>query len=160
MAVLLSAVAQVHAADQQKEFNAQLYTALLQRASLARVKELIEVRRADITAVVELSPFKTTPIHLAVRSSTKDSSVLVYLIGCGADVNGKDYDGHIPLHDACRYNFLDAVKILLECGVNTQEKNKRGQTPLDIARESGHHNVVQFLEEYESASDIKEPEGN
>ncbi|XP_062584923.1 krev interaction trapped protein 1-like [Saccostrea cucullata] len=51
----------------------------------------------------------------------------------------------VPLHMAAYKGSVDAAKILLEAGCNTNALNELGQSPLHIAAKEGHWNVVQEL---------------
>lgn len=53
-------------------------------------------------------------------------------------------EGHTPLHLACKLGYLDAVKLLVQHG-EVVCYDGQGKTPLDLARESGHESVVQWL---------------
>ena len=57
-----------------------------------------------------------------------------YLLGRGADINGKDNDGFTPLHCAVEDEQEEMVKFLLEKGADLSVKNMDGDTALDIAR--------------------------
>ena len=49
-------------------------------------------------------------------------------------------------HEACREGHTDVVMYLVhEIGVSAICFNMEGDTPLDLACEHGHHNVVEFL---------------
>ncbi|KAK7954984.1 hypothetical protein PG988_015678 [Apiospora saccharicola] len=64
----------------------------------------------------------------------------------GANVNGRDYKGHTPLHDAARTGNLSATRALLRApGIRVSAGNESGLTPLDFARVDGHEGVVEAL---------------
>lgn len=151
--VLLCLGAHVHAAADQKELNKQLYNALVHGASLARVQDLIEVHRADINGIAEHSIFRTPALHLAVSSSTQDSSVLVYLIGRGVDVNGKESDNSTACHYAAAFNRADFLKILFNSGANVKAKKKDGKTPLHSACYNNALHAAKAL--FECGADIQ-----
>lgn len=68
---------------------------------------------------------------LTIRTSWASNNMLglKQLIDDGADVNGKDERGNVPLISAAEIND-EAVKILLEAGANVNGKNREGETPL------------------------------
>ena len=49
------------------------------------------------------------------------------------------------LHCAAFGRSIDVVKFLMEHGANDKATNKSGDTPFDIAVESGHSNVVEYF---------------
>jgi hypothetical protein len=51
------------------------------------------------------------------------------------DLNCKNGDGNTILHVAARYGNLPAVQLLVRQGASPVERNYRGKTPLDLARE-------------------------
>jgi ankyrin repeat protein len=53
-------------------------------------------------------------IHLAIAEAKVD--VLRLLIECGADLNARNADGRLPLHDCFELNHDDYAKILLDAG--------------------------------------------
>ncbi|ROT61622.1 putative serine/threonine-protein phosphatase 6 regulatory ankyrin repeat subunit B isoform X3 [Penaeus vannamei] len=49
------------------------------------------------------------------------------------------------LHIACRRRETELVRLLVEAGANTDEKNSAGQTPLHIAAEEGDEATVKYF---------------
>ncbi|KAJ8000775.1 hypothetical protein DPEC_G00183830 [Dallia pectoralis] len=75
------------------------------------------------------------------------TSVAQLLLLAGANPNVADRRvGATPLHDAARTGFLDTVKILVEFNANPNTVDNKSCRPIDLARESGHQNVVEFLQ--------------
>ncbi|EGD73736.1 hypothetical protein PTSG_12317 [Salpingoeca rosetta] len=54
------------------------------------------------------------------------------------DINQQVIYGDTPLHVACRHNQPAVVELLLKKGADTAVKNKKGETPYDVAQASGH----------------------
>lgn len=74
------------------------------------------------------------------------------IVNKGADVNvrasenvGVYYSGEVALHYAARHNDIEAAKILLYAGANKNIRNNSGKTPLDLAIEYHHTEMVKFL---------------
>ena len=74
------------------------------------------------------------------------------IVNKGADVNvrvsenvGAYYPGEAALHYAARHNDIEAAKILLYAGANKNIRDSSGKTPLDLAIECHHTEMVKFL---------------
>lgn len=97
-----------------------------------------------------------TPICLA-----RDSNIIRLLLGYGADINEKNFDGGTALHyiveHSCstRYEnesptwYLDVIKTLIMCGADVNAKNNEGQTLLQVANPR-MEDVRKLLKEYEA----------
>jgi hypothetical protein len=89
-----------------------------------------------------------TPFYIAVRNGHLDSVRLM------TNIRRVDYDAVCakaldasPFWIACRQGHAEMVELLLkECPCDTQRPNRYGLTPLDAARNGGHHDVVKMLE--------------
>ena len=56
-------------------------------------------------------------------------------------------NGNTPLHVAALNGYTDIVRLLLEQpGIDTTRTNNEGKTALDLAREKGHSEISQLLE--------------
>jgi ankyrin repeat protein len=66
------------------------------------------------------------------------------LIHHGTDVNPEMAILN-PLHLACWFGWSDLVDLLLRHGASPEKRLPDGKTALDLAREQGHHNIVQLL---------------
>lgn len=152
--VLLSAVAHVHAADGQLRLCSQVKNAIIYRYPVERIQHLIK----DITDVnLQFNSLhQITLCHIG--ASYNMVGVIDALYNKGGDISIKDADGETSLHHAAHRNSLEAAKVLLKYGADTQEKNNLGQTPADIARTNGYEEIVQLLDDFESIPDGKEPE--
>ena len=71
--------------------------------------------------------------------------VAALLLDSGADVNGKDSDGGMPLHFAAGSGHADLVTLLLDRGADVNGKTNEGWTPLHYAADYGHANVAALL---------------
>lgn len=61
------------------------------------------------------------------------------------NINETDKNHLTPLHWACYYGQLGAVKILLKCGANVSKLAPDHVTPLLLAAAGGHHEIVRLL---------------
>lgn len=119
------------------------------------ITHLLIERGADVNA---LDAYSRTPLHEAVSSLVgpkekilKNYGVAMLLLKYGANPNIRDdYYSWTPLHYAARYGAVDIVKELLEHGADPTIRDNKGRTPLDIAKEFGHDEVVQILASAES----------
>ena len=69
------------------------------------------------------------------------------LIDRGADVNQRGgLHSETPLHFAAQYGNVELVKLLLEAKADPTAKEFRGKTPLDVAKERKHPDIVKLLE--------------
>jgi ankyrin repeat protein/HEAT repeat protein len=67
------------------------------------------------------------------------------LIGRGADVNAKDWDGFTPLMIAARGGRADIAGLLLDEGARMEDRSKAGETALILAAAVGSTDVVKLL---------------
>jgi len=83
---------------------------------------------ADIEA--KSSNFRT-PLHIAcIRGHT---DIVKLLLNRGAQINSKDLDMNTPTHFCAEYGHPELLKLLLSHHPGLRMKNKKGQTPVDIA---------------------------
>ncbi|OWK00372.1 TNKS [Cervus elaphus hippelaphus] len=109
---------------------------------------------------------KSTPLHLAAGYNRV--RIVQLLLQHGADVHAKDKGGLVPLHNACSYGHYEVTELLLKhCavaslhpkrkqvtelllrkGANVNEKNKDFMTPLHVAAERAHNDVMEVLHKH------------
>ncbi|MBX3709543.1 MAG: ankyrin repeat domain-containing protein [Gammaproteobacteria bacterium] len=93
------------------------------------------------------------PLYTAMQN--KQTAILVFLLERGANVKLK-YNGFSPLYMGARDNHLDGVKALLahckENGINVGIDDIGGDssTPLYVAAQNGHADMVRLLAESEA----------
>ena len=91
------------------------------------------------------------PLHIACKMHTKLETVKL-LCDCDIDVNTRTFQsGDTPLHYACRYNYHEAVKYLMEeKSGNPSIQNSNGQLPLHIACTNMSFKLVELLSNYDA----------
>lgn len=99
----------------------------------------------DDGAEVNDKASRTSPLFWAMMTRTPNRKLVKLLIDRGANVNRHDGRG-TPLHYAAEYGNAELVKLLLEAKADPTAKDWRGKTPLDLAKESNHKEVVKMLE--------------
>lgn len=62
-----------------------------------------------------------------------------------AGVNNADFSGESLLHYAVRANNKEVVSDLLSLGADRSIKNRRGETPFDVAQEKGYQEIAALL---------------
>jgi ankyrin repeat protein len=91
-----------------------------------------------------LPSIHVTPIFLAVRYGNLPA--VKALLKSGVDVN-KRVPPRIgtPLYYAALHGHVSIVALLLDAGANAREPDDWGISPLNVARASGHENIVKLL---------------
>ena len=79
--------------------------------------------------------------------------LLSYVLTCDppADVNARDSAGHTSMAIAALSNNIAATKLLIDFGVDRNSDaggSNPNSTPLDIAKQSNHEEIVKLLTEY------------
>ena len=66
----------------------------------------------------------------------------------GAEINARDELNATPLHFACMYGRVEAVRLLIELGAKPDiESSGMGRTPMRLAEQNGHAEVVKILKD-------------
>ncbi len=63
----------------------------------------------------------------------------------GAGVNSADFVGDTILHYAVSENKRDIVSELITLGADTKAKDRKGETPYDLAKSKGYQDIMQLL---------------
>jgi ankyrin repeat protein len=70
----------------------------------------------------------------------------------GADIQAKctrlGHKGLTALHLAARHGRLDVVEVLLSKSADVNAKTKAGKTPLFLAKEAGHTEIIELLRKH------------
>lgn len=112
------------------------------------VMRLLIDRGADVNRVAT-HRLAVTPLHAALFGRQVDAALL--LIERGADVtlarggSGMKRAGWTPLHYAAGMGFSTLVQPLLDRGADPSRSDEEGKTPLDVARDADHSDIVTAL---------------
>ena len=118
-----------------------LHKAVRFNKGIAVVKFLVS-QGADVNAK---NGGNITPLREATFRGNLE--VARFLISEGADVNATGFvDNSTPLHIVARRNMLDFARLLVSNGADVNAKDNNDITPLDIARNHGHTEMVRLLE--------------
>ena len=74
-----------------------------------------------------------------------DMKIAKLLIDNNAEIDAKNIFDETPLHEACRYNYVEIAKLLLQKGANVSSRNDRGESPLLKTILWGHAKIVELL---------------
>jgi ankyrin repeat protein len=72
----------------------------------------------------------------------------IEILGHGGKLNAQTKSGHTPLHLAIKENRLKLARFFLENGAHPNVRNKKKETPLDIAMRKGSTHAVDLLLSY------------
>lgn len=86
-----------------------------------------------------------TILHEATEWDQPENARILVVEG-GATVDAKDSEGRTPLHLAGAYNRVKMVPLLLDLGADPNAKNRRGQTPRQMALEAKSPDTAAMLE--------------
>jgi hypothetical protein len=93
-----------------------------------------------------LFPFLNQALYIS--SGFGYLNLIKYFLKNGADINylhRRDGTYNNLLHIAASYGRVDIVKFLLEKGLDINSMNKFGKTALNIAKDWGHRDLINFL---------------
>ncbi len=80
-------------------------------------------------------------------SNRGNYAVVKKLITAGANLNAPDNYGYTALHKAAKAGHEQIVRLLVSNGADYKLKiNSPSQTPVQIAKSSGHYNIATYLE--------------
>ncbi|MFA6534698.1 MAG: ankyrin repeat domain-containing protein [Candidatus Babeliales bacterium] len=99
-----------------------------------------------------------TPLHLAIDS--KDTEIIVILLGAGANINEQDNNGNTPLFSACWIGTEETIKMLIDAGANVNMQNYKGHTPLHVAVWNDQINTLEALLRAGADFNISDKNGN
>jgi len=111
------------------------------------VLETLVARGADVN-LPSRNPMKVRPIHSAVAHHDPVVALQMaqVLLDNGVDVNVTQTGGFTPLHEAANHGNIEMVRLLIHHGANKTARSDDGRTPLDIAQQGHHDDVVALLQ--------------
>jgi len=83
-------------------------------------------------------------LHYAVGVDRLD--ILKLLMDKQADPKVEDTQGNTLLHYAAGYGRQQTTEYFLQCGLPINAKNKKGETPLDVAKRNKHQHIITLLQ--------------
>lgn len=88
--------------------------------------------------------------HTLLHHATKTSNIKMIekLLEEGLDPNQLNDLFETPIFNAIRFGTLDTVKLLLNYDAYVDVKNRRYETPIDIAMIFSKHDILDYLNEY------------
>uniref|UniRef100_A0A8V0ZT87 Uncharacterized protein n=1 Tax=Gallus gallus TaxID=9031 RepID=A0A8V0ZT87_CHICK len=100
----------------------------------------------DLTVSVLLQEPGETILHLAVLLSDRTSLHIVdFLVQNSRSLEKQTTVGNTPLHYCCFHNKPECLKLLLKAKASITITNQAGETALDIARRTRHHQCEELL---------------
>ncbi len=112
---------------------------------------MLALRRNDLNAAIALinggaslfmsNADNVSPVSIIFSMDVGARNKLLSAVG----VNEADYNGETLLHYAVRANNKDAVLDLISLGADRGAKNRRGETPLDLAQAKGYQEIAALL---------------
>lgn len=94
---------------------------------------------------VSINPQSNQPLHAALALGRNPETILL-LLQAGAAPNARQTAGYTAIFSAAAANRRDLVEILIAHGTDPAIKNDFGQTAADFARERGHTELANWLE--------------
>jgi adenylate kinase family enzyme/ankyrin repeat protein len=85
---------------------------------------------------------------MAAASEGDVEEVEALLVYGSVDLNCTDHDKRTALHLAARDGRVDIVQLLCEKGADVNMRDRFGNRPLDEAKNAGHKECIQILEEH------------
>ena len=107
--------------------------------------DLLVQHGAQVDAVSK-NPQRNQPLHAAMALGRNPETVRL-LLGHGADPNATQVGGFTSLFSAATANRRDLVELLIDHGAHALHRSDLGKTAADFARERGHNELADWLEQ-------------
>ena len=102
-------------------------------------------------SIFHFQEFAETPLHHAISHETGHSlHVVDFLVQNSSSLDKQTREGNTPLHYCVIQNQCESMRLLLRSGANPQVENNNGKTPVDIAKERGHHLCEEMVKDQET----------
>ena len=139
--------ADVAAIQSQEELKGRFYALMHNDLAWAVMFDNVETINNILTdnpMLVDARFMGKTPLHLAASMGKKQS--VEALLAKGANVHLKaETEGSTPLLEAARNGFKEIVELLVAKGADLYVKDPQGKTPIQLAQENNHPEVVALL---------------
>ena len=126
--------------------NHDLIIKSIKRGRLELLKTLINKENANELLCVD--GIEMTPFFLACREA--EDSIVLWLMQFKPDVN-IEIDGSDPLHEVVKNELTNTAFFLIEMGADLKKENKRGETPLAMAKRLNLRGMISRLTQSERA---------
>eukprot|EP01125_Pyxidicula_operculata_P008808 TRINITY_DN2922_c0_g1_i1.p1 TRINITY_DN2922_c0_g1~~TRINITY_DN2922_c0_g1_i1.p1 ORF type:complete len:292 (-),score=80.30 TRINITY_DN2922_c0_g1_i1:144-1019(-) len=103
--------------------------------------------------------FGKTPLHMSIQEWSKDKNCLETLLKRGADHKLKTQSGVTCLHFAAAEGDKDLVQRFINMGLNVNDQNANGKSPLHIATEKNHLDAIKILLMANASTTLKDAWG-
>lgn len=115
------------------------------------IYDSISAEGDKINPRVSLAEWRASLTSEALWAASRgDLRTLRRLYGEQTDLQKGDYDMRSPMHLAAAEGHEDAVKFLLECGVDPNRPDRWGGTPLEDAINGNHESVISILKSHDA----------
>lgn len=122
-----------------------IFTACWAQSDFERMYVMAKLLIDNGADVNEKNIHGITPLHILCHRGNHE--MIRFLIAHNADLNGSvSCNGSTPFHSACQIGDQKTIELLMSLHANIFIKNKKGQTPAMLARDSMHERAAIFLE--------------
>lgn len=124
------------------------------KGNLEKVKKLVERK----VPVDQKNEDDFAPLFVSLLKN--QTEIAKFLVESGCIYKAKAVGGLTPLHHAAQNNNLELVKFFVEKGIRVNEIDFKGNSALDLAKEKGYKEIVDFLLSQSASEDAKSLEEN